>query len=253
MKIAVAGGTGLIGRMVVDEVRRAGHEPVVLARSAGVDLMTGDGLDAALAVGVSRIIDVTNVATTKRSVAEQFFSQTTTSLVDAGHRHDIDHHVALSIAGIDGIGFGYYDGKLAQERTLDASDVPSTILRSTQFHEFAAQLLDRSGPVVMVPSMLSQPIAAREVAVALAGIVLGNPLGRAEDLAGPEPLKMIDMVRTLAHARGDRRPAISVRIPGAAGRAMARGALIPSTSGPRGRLTFDQWLRDTAPGSKATP
>ena len=171
-RLAVAGGTGLTGRLVTDAARAAGWEPVVLARSTGVDLMTGAGLEAALS-GVDAVIDVINVATQRRRTAVEFFGTATTTLLRAEERAGVRHHVTLSIVGIDRVDTGYYAGKLRQEEVVARGEVPWTILRSTQFHEFAGMLLDLlPGPVAVVPNLLSQPVAAREVArhlVALAG------------------------------------------------------------------------------------
>lgn len=244
MHIAVAGGTGLIGRLVVDAVRASGDTPTVLARSTGVDLMSGAGVDDAL-VGVDVVIDVTNRDTISRKKAVHFFDTATRTLLDAEARLGIGHHIVLSIVGVADIDWGYYLGKRRQEELALAGPVPATVLRATQFHEFAAQMIGRRGPVVLVPRMLSQPIAAREVAVALVEAARDRPAGIAPELAGPEQLFVSDMVRRLLRTRNSRRPALSVRLPGAVGKAMATGGLLPAAPGPRGRQTFDQWLADT--------
>lgn len=142
MRIAVAGGTGWVGRRVVEQVRAMGADPVVLARSAGVDLTTGAGLDAAL-VGVTAVIDVSNVTATSRSRAVRFFEAVTSTLLSAGARAGVRHHVALSIVGCDRVDFGYYAGKRRQEELVLAAGTLGTVLRATQFHEFAAQTLER--------------------------------------------------------------------------------------------------------------
>ncbi|MDX3072887.1 SDR family oxidoreductase [Streptomyces sp. NPDC088354] len=240
MRIAVAGGTGWVGRMVVESVRAAGNVPVVLARSAGVDLTTGAGLDAALQ-GCAAVIDVSNVTTTGARKSVAFFEAATTRLLTAGTRAGVGHHVALSIVGCDRVDFGYYMGKRRQEELVLSGPVPNTVLRATQFHEFAAQMLARRGPV-MAPRMRSQPIAAREVAEALVRLVGAAPAGLVPDLAGPEVLEMDDMVRRLARARGERRFIVPVRLPGATGRALAGGALLPAVGGSRGRLRFAEWV-----------
>lgn len=248
MHIAVAGGTGLVGRLVVEAVRASGDTPVVLARSTGVDLMSGVGLDEAL-VDAEVVIDVTNLDTTSGKKAIRFFETATRTLHDAEARLGVSHHIVLSIVGAAGINWGYYNGKSRQEELALAGPVPATVLRATQFHEFASQLIDRPGPVVLVPKMLSQPIAAREVAAALVEIAREKPAGIAPELAGPEQLQMPDLVRRLLRARNSHRPTLSLRLPGAAGKAMATGGLLPSTDGPRGRQTFDQWLADARAGS----
>jgi len=243
MRIAVAGGTGLVGRMVVDAARERGHEAVVLARSEGVDLTTGAGLVERLA-GVDAVIDTTNVATQKRAEAEAFFGGVTRTLLAVEAAAGVGHHVALSIVGIDDVDSGYYAGKRLQERLTADGPVPWTVLRATQFHEFAEQVLSfvTVGPFSLVPRMLSQPVAAREVAEALVVLAEGDPVGRAPELAGPDRLQMVDLARRLSRARGLGRRVVPVRLPGAAGKAMRSGALTPTGDGPRGRVTFDEWL-----------
>ena len=242
MRVAVAGGTGHVGRHVAAVLTERGHQPVVLSRGTGVDLTTGAGLDGALS-GAEAVIDVSNVLTTRRRRSVDFFGRATRHLLDAGRRAGIRHHVALSIVGVDLVDFGYYEGKRRQEELVLGGPVDATVLRATQFHEFAQQLVDRSrGPVVVVPRMLSQPVAAREAAETLVGLALGPAVGRAPDLAGPEQLAMVDMVRRLVRARGSRRVVLPLTVPGQPGRAMAGGALVPATPGPRGRQPYAEWL-----------
>lgn len=241
VRIAVVGGTGLVGRYVAAAAAEAGHEPVVLARSRGVDITTGTGLDQAL-VGVGAVIDVSNVVTAGRRTSEAFFTAGTGQLLAAGQRAGVRHHVALSIVGVDRVGFGYYQGKRAQEELVLAAEWGS-VLRATQFHQFAQQVLARSrGPLALVPRMRIQPIGAQEVAVALVALAAGPPVGLAAELAGPEQHQLVDLARRLARARGQHRPILGVRLPGKAGRDMAAGGLLPTESGPRGKQTFEQWL-----------
>jgi uncharacterized protein YbjT (DUF2867 family) len=251
-RIAVAGGTGVVGRHVVDRVRELGHEPVVLARSTGVDVVGGSGLTDALA-GVDTVVDVTNVTTVRRSTAVAFFESATTRLLAAGQEAGVRHHVVLSIVGSDRVDLGYYLGKRRQEELALAGPVPASILRATQFHEFAGQLLDRGGAVAVVPAMLSQPVSAREVAQALVELAVAEPIGLAPELAGPEQHRMPDLVRRVRDARGSRRPVLTLRLPGRVGAAMASGGLLPRDDGPRGRQTFAEWLavieRRARPGS----
>jgi uncharacterized protein YbjT (DUF2867 family) len=243
MRVAVAGGTGVVGRYVVSALEADGHEAVVLSRSTGVDVASGAGLAAVLA-RVDAVVDVLSVETNRRGAAEDFFTRTTLNLQAAERSAGVRHHVCLSIVGIDGVPFGYYQGKVAQEAAVTAGQVPWTILRATQFHEFAGQVLDRLslGPVCAVPRMLSQPIAAREVGAALARLAVGPAIGRVPDLGGPRREQMLDLARKVARARGLRGVVVPLRVPGAAGRAMRDGTLCPSSDGPRGVKTFDEWL-----------
>lgn len=242
MRVAVAGGTGIVGSHVVSALTRDGHTPVVLARSRGVDLTSGQGLGAALA-GADAVVDTSNVTTTSRRRSVEFFTRATSNLVDQAGRAGVQHLVVLSIVGIDRVDFGYYEGKRRQEELVRDAAMPHTILRATQFHEFAQQLLDRvPGPVAVVPRMRSQPIAATEVAGELVRLAAGPALGDAPELAGPEVHDMAELVRRQARRNGSRRPVLAVRLPGGVGRAMAGGALLPSGPGPRGSITFDDWL-----------
>ena len=241
-RIAVAGGTGVVGRHVVEALARAGCEPVVLARSTGVDLVSGTGLADALG-GVSAVVDVSNVATQRRSAAVGFFTAATSALLAAGARAGVRHHLLLSIVGVERVDTGYYAGKRAQEELVLAGDVPATVLRATQFHEFAEQVLALTrGPVAPVPSMRVQPVAAREVGAHLAALALAPPQGRAPELAGPQVHELTDLARRVLRARGARRVVLPLRGPTAASRAVTGGALLPTGEGPRGQQTFEQWL-----------
>ncbi|MCX4906382.1 SDR family oxidoreductase [Streptomyces sp. NBC_00878] len=256
MRIAVAGGTGLVGRYVVDELVTAGHDAAVLARSRGVDLVSGAGLDAAMA-GVEAVVDVSNVQTTNAKKAVSFFESVGRNLLDAGARVGVRHHVALSIVGLERVGFGYYQGKLRQEELVathgaatrgaakHGAATPWTVLRATQFHEFPQQILDRMpGPLAVVPRMRTQPVAAREVAQHLVRLVLGPAQGMAPELAGPRVEELVDMARKLLRASGRRRLLVPVTFPGATGRAMKGGGNLPTGPGSRGTQTFDQWLAE---------
>ncbi|MCV7425542.1 SDR family oxidoreductase [Mycobacterium montefiorense] len=242
MKIAVAGGTGKTGRLVVERLTRDGHQPVVLARGQGVDLVQGHGLDDALR-GVDVIIDVSDLKTTSAKKSIHFFRTATANLLKSAARNDVRHHIVLSIIGIDRVRSAYYLGKLAQEQEVMASPVPWTILRATQFHEFAQQILDQvPGPIALIPQMQSQPIAMREVSDRLCELAAGSPQQQIVELAGPQVESMIDMTRRLIARRGQHRPVVPLRLPGRAFRAMANGALLPQASGPRGTETYEQWL-----------
>jgi uncharacterized protein YbjT (DUF2867 family) len=243
MKIAVAGATGVVGQHVVAVARARGHEVVGLARSRGVDLTTGEGLAARLE-GVDAVVDVTSVATQDQQEAEAFFGGVTRTLLAAEEAAGVGHHVALSIVGIDDVPTGYYRGKQLQEKVLREGRVGWSVLRATQFHEFAEQVLSfvRVGPVSLVPRMLSQPVAAVEVAEALVELAAAGPSGRVPDLAGPERLAMVELARRVSRARGLGRRVVGVPLPGATGRGMRDGSLCPSEPGPRGRITFDAWL-----------
>ncbi|MDR6905010.1 uncharacterized protein YbjT (DUF2867 family) [Agromyces sp. 3263] len=243
MKIAVAGGTGTVGRHVVDVVRERGDEPVVLARSTGVDLVTGAGLSGALD-GVDTVIDVASVQTLSDAASRDFFGAVTRTLLAAEVAAGVRHHVALSIVGVDDAPHGYYAGKVLQEQLVEAAPVPWTILRATQFHEFAGQIFDTAkvGPLVLVPRMRSQPVAAREVAERLVALAVGEPAGRANDLAGPREERMADLTRRWAAATGRRGRVLELPLPGAYGRALRNGTLLARPGSDLGLQAFDEWL-----------
>jgi uncharacterized protein YbjT (DUF2867 family) len=245
MLVAVAGGTGMVGKQVVAALAAAGHQPVVLARGCGIDLISGEGLSAALS-DVEAVIDVSNLNTRKATEAVAFFGTATRQLLAAGERAGVRHHLALSIVGIDRVNMGYYEGKRKQEELVLAGQVPATVLRSTQFHEFAGQLLAQlpGGPIAVVPSMRTQPIAAREVASALVTAIAGPPAGLLPELAGPREESLVGMIRQLLRARGSRRRVLPIRLPAAGGAAMAAGGLLPSGPGPRGEQTYADWLAE---------
>jgi len=243
VKIAVAGGTGMVGSLLVTQLKMAGHEPVVLARATGVDLMTGAGLEHRLD-GVEAVVDVTSVGTTSAKAATEFFTTTTANLLAAEYAAGVRHHVLLSIVGIDVTPFGYYIGKVAQEQAVEDGKVPATIVRATQFHEFAGQMIERAsvGPFVVVPQMRSAPIAAREVAASLVKIASGVPQDRVGDLRGPHEESVASMIRSLLRRRGSHRPVITAFLPGKAGKAMRNGALIPDSPGTVGHQSYADWL-----------
>ncbi|QAY71994.1 NAD-dependent epimerase/dehydratase family protein [Agromyces protaetiae] len=244
MKLAVAGGTGTVGTHVVDVAREHGHEVVVLTRSNGVDLLTGAGLAEALA-GVEVVIDTSNITTLSAAKAVAFFTTATRTLLAAERAAGVRHHVALSIVGVDRAPYDYYAGKLAQERAVEGqTDVPWTIQRTTQFHEFAGQMLAQLsfGPFHVVPSIPSAPVAAREVAERLVALAEGGAVGRARDLGGPRDERLPDMVRGLVRRTGVRGPVIPVVLPTAQLRAMRRGAAMPDADADRSAQTFEEWL-----------
>ncbi|MFD1713434.1 SDR family oxidoreductase [Amnibacterium flavum] len=252
MKIAVAGGTGAVGRHVVDVVRERGHEPVVLARSTGADLITGSGLADRLD-GVSSVVDVTSIAAQSGATSTRFFERVTENLLAAERRAGVGHHLALSIVGSDLAPHGYYAGKAAQERAVEQGAVPWTILRATQFHEFAPQILGRmrTGPLALIPVMRCQPVAAREVASRLVDLAAGVPAGHAVDLAGPREESMVDMVRRYVSATGGRSALLAIPVPGAFGKALRDGTLLAGTEAQRGTQTFAQWLDELGAGRES--
>ncbi|MEU4016916.1 SDR family oxidoreductase [Microbacterium sp. NPDC028030] len=243
MRIAIAGGTGVVGRRTVEAVRAEGHDPVVLSRSHGVDLVTARGLAAALE-GADAVIDVASIETLKASTAIEFFTAATGNLIAAAADAGVGHIVLLSIVGIDRIPYDYYAGKIAQEKLVQASPVPWTLLRATQFHEFAAQMFARAklGPLHIAPRARTQPVAAGEVGERLAQLASGGAQGRVRDLAGPREEQLADMVRAFARRTGYRGWVPAVSVPGPQMSGMRSGKALPDRDADLGRQTFDEWL-----------
>ena len=252
MRIAIAGGTGTVGRHVTELVGRHGHEPVVLARSTGFDLLTGAGLSEALD-GVDRVIDVVNTSTLSARASTRFFGTTTANLLRAEADAGVRHHVSLSIVNASTVSAGYYAGKARQEETVKRGAVPWTVLRATQFHEFAAQTLGRAsrGFLALVPVMRTQPVAAREVAERLVELAVNPPRGQVPDLGGPREERLVDMVRAYARATRTHTRIVQFRLPGRMGAAMRDGTLLPARGAERGAQSFAQWLDGVDRGTPA--
>lgn len=253
MKIVVLGGTGVAGRATVAAALARGWSVVVASRSGGapegadgceVDAATGTGLAEAFA-GADVVVDATNALRTRRGAAVRTFTAMAGHVQDTAARSGVGRIVVLSIVGIDDVPYAYYEAKLAQERAYRAGAVPVVVQRTTQFFEFADQMLafGRRGPLALVPVMRSQPVAVADVGEALcdaASEALPGD-GFAPELAGMEVLMVPDMVRRLVRARGESVRVLPVRVPGRAGVLMAKGSLIPAQ--PRlAPTTFDAWL-----------
>jgi len=246
MRMAVAGGTGLMGSLVVAEAESRGHQVVVLTRSQGIDLREPGSAAGALA-GTASVIDVTNVGTLDAVAATDFFEGVTSSLLAAERATGVGAHIALSIVGVDRAPYGYYAGKRAQELLIEAGGVPWTTLRATQFHEFAAQIhgTAKVGPIHLAPRMRTQPIAAREVAARLVTLAEEPPRSGYVELGGPQEESLVDMVRRWARAEGHRGWMPAISLPGPLGRAQRDGTLLPGAGAETGVETFDAWLART--------
>lgn len=245
MRIVVAGGTGTLGRLVVEQAHAAGHEAVGLSRATGTDLMTGENLAEALR-GADAVVDVTSTGTTSGKASVAFFTTVTRRLLDAERAAGVPHHVAISIVGAASVAAAYYAGKAAQEALLAAEPGGWSLLRTTQFHEFVRQMLafGKVGPLHVVPTMRTQPLAAADVAAALVVLATGEPRGVVPDLAGPREERMADLVRRYLAATGPRRPVLEIPLPGAWGRGMRDGSILPGPDAQLTQQTFDAWLAE---------
>ncbi|NYF17879.1 uncharacterized protein YbjT (DUF2867 family) [Microbacterium sp. AK009] len=243
MKIAVVGGTGTVGAHTVGALRERGHDAVALSRANGADVAKGEGLDAAID-GVEAIIDTTNLSTLSANASVAFFEAGTRHLLAAAERAGVSHLVTLSIVGVDRMPYDYYAGKMAQERLVAAGAVPWSIVRATQFHEFAAQIYRQAGfgPIHLAPRARLQPVAAAEVGGYLAEVAVGAPQGRAREIAGPLEEALDQMVRDYAATLGERVWTPSVSLPGKQMKALRSGLGLPSGEPRRGSQTYAEWL-----------
>ncbi len=243
MRIAIAGASGRIGRLTTQALERDGHQVVPACRSAGVDAYTGAGLDDALR-GADAVIDVTNVQSADAGEIVDFFGTTTRNLLAAGERAGVRHHVLLSIVGIDrGQQVAHYAGKREQERLVTAGPVPWSIVRATQFHDFAAMVAgwaERDGTATIAP-LLVQPVAPADVADVLAEVAAAAPLRGRLDVAGPETQDLVDMARRTFAAQG-REVRLVPTWRGMFGPSMAGEVLLPENGARIAPTRFDDWL-----------
>ncbi|MDQ2883841.1 MAG: SDR family oxidoreductase [Actinomycetota bacterium] len=244
MKIAVVGGTGLIGRHVVEVLRAGGTEAVSLSRSSGVDVITGAGLDEALS-GVHRVIDVTNSPTTEQGPATAFFTAAAQQLQRAAQGAGVERLVVLSIVGTDRLSSGYLAAKREHERAAQSGRVPAVVLRCTQFHEFAEQVLEwgRQADVSRVQERRVQPVAVVAAARVLADVALARDLPPpVSEVAGPRVESLVDMATRLAARRADPVQVQGFREDSPDAAAVATGALLPGPHAVLTGPTFQQWL-----------
>ncbi len=245
MKIVVIGGSGLIGKKVVAILRQRGHEALAASPSLGVNTVTGEGLAEALA-GAAVVVDVANAPSWEDNAVLAFFETSGRNLLAAEAAAGIGHHVALSVVGTDRLlASGYFRAKLAQEKLINASSIPYTIVRATQFFEFVGGIarFATQGQTVRVPPVLMQPIAADDVAAAMADAALANPLNGTFDLAGPEPIRQDDLVRQFLKTMGDARTVIADPQALYYGVAVNDQSLSPGEHPRLGSIRFEEWLR----------
>lgn len=243
MRIAVSGATGRIGRLTITALERAGHQTVPLSRRDGVDAYTGSGLADALA-GADALIDVINNPSQDKAEIVDFFGTTTTNLLAAEEQAGVRHHVLLSIVGLDhDMRAPHYAGKREQERLVADGLTPWSIVRATQFHDFAGMVAgwsEKDG-VARIPPLLIQPIAHEDVAAILADVAVGAPLRSRQDIAGPESQDLVDMARRTYAARGQQITLIPTWH-AAFGPDMAGEVMLPGDGARLGTITFEDWL-----------
>ena len=246
-RIAVAGATGRVGRHVVDVLNENGHEVVAISRSNGVDVITGDGLAAALD-GVESVIDTATGPSPEQAAATEFFTTAAGNLQQAGSRAGVRRMVVVSIIGAGKFTAGYGAAKVAHERAALAGPVPARILRAAQFHEFVEVLMEwgRQGDVCYLPRMRTQLVAARTVAEALAALAISPEGAPVAEIAGPREEYLADMAALLAARRGEKVKIEAVSNPADPDDGLnSSGALLPGPDATLAGPTFAEWLDAT--------
>jgi uncharacterized protein YbjT (DUF2867 family) len=246
MKIVVFGGTGLIGSKVVGKLKQKRHEVIAAAPNTGVNTITGEGLADALA-GAEVVIDVTNSPSFDDQAAMVFFETSSRNLLAAEAVAGVKHHLALSVVGTERLqASGYFRAKMAQEKLIRASGIPYTILHSTQFFEFINGIVQAGsdGDVIRLSPAFVQPIAADDVATALADLALGSPVNGTVEVAGPELYRLDALARDVLAANEDRRPVIADVHARYFGAELNDESLTPGAHPRFASTRFEQWLRD---------
>lgn len=244
MKIVVVGGSGRIGRRVVRLLKERDHETISASPSSGVNTMTGEGL-ASVLTNARVVIDVTNSPDSGDAAVMRFFKTSTQNILAAETTAHVSHHVLLSVVGANRLqDSGYMRAKVTQEELVKTASVAFTILRSTQFFEFLGVIanINTIGDSVRLPSALVQPVAADDVAEALADVAEGQPKNRVVELAGPEHFRLDEMVRDYLNAIGDPRQVKTDEQVRYFGADLGDRSLMPSEEARLGSMAFSDWL-----------
>jgi uncharacterized protein YbjT (DUF2867 family) len=244
MKIVIIGGTGLIGTKLVNNLRERGHEVLAASPKSGVNTFTGEGLAEALR-GAQVVVDVANAPSWEDKAVLDFFEASGRNLLSAEAAAAVRHHVALSIVGADRLpASGYLRPKVAQENLIKASGIPFTIVRWTQFFEFAKGIVQSAteGQTVRLSPALFQPIAADDVAAVLTDVALAEPLNSTIEIAGPEPIRMDEFARRFLSATRDPRKVTADVHAEYFGTELNDQSLTPGTNARVGPTPFEKWL-----------
>lgn len=247
-KIVVIGGSGLIGSKLIPKLNEHGYEAIAASPETGVNTLTGEGLDKVLE-GAQVVVDVSNSPSFEEQAATDFFTKSTTNLLNAEAAAGVKHHVALSVVGTeilaekDGIG-GYFRAKLAQENLIKQSAVPYSIVHATQFFEFIKMLADASteGETVRVAPLQVQPMAADDVARAVGKVAAGSPINGTVEVAGPEVLRLDEFIRAGLDARNDPRRIVVDENAGYVGARIPETTLIPTGEAQLSSTRLADWL-----------
>lgn len=244
MKIVVIGGTGLIGSKLVSKLRQRGHEAVAASPASGVNTLTGEGLAEVLA-GTRVVVDVANSPSFEDKAALAFFETSGRNLLAAEAAAGVEHHVALSVVGTDRLlESGYFRGKMAQEKLILASGIPFTIVHSTQFFEFLGGIAQSGtdGDWVRLSPAFVQPIASDDVAAAVADVALGAPANGVVEIAGPQRVRLSDLVQQFLSAKHDPRKVVADVHARYFGAELNDQTLIPGDNPRIAPTGFKEWL-----------
>jgi uncharacterized protein YbjT (DUF2867 family) len=245
MKIVVIGGTGLIGSNVVNKLREHGHEVVPGSPRLGINSITGEGLAEAME-GTSAVVDVSNSPSFEPAAVLEFFTASTRNLLAAEAAAGVEHHVALSIVGIDrSPDNGYFTAKIAQEKLIEAGSIPYSIVRATQFMEFVDGIADSAtvGNEVHMAPVAFQPIAADDVAAAVAEVAMSAPLNGRLEIAGPDRLRFDGVIRERLSSRNDPRQVVVDAQAPYFGSVPSEDSLVPLNGAQLGTIRFEDWLK----------
>jgi len=249
MKIVVIGGSGLIGKKLVNKLRQLDHEVVAASPSSGVNSITGEGLAEALA-GAQAVVDVTNSPSWEDKAVLEFFETSTRNLLAAEVAAGVRHHVPLSVVGTERLlQSGFFRAKMAQEDLIKASKFPYTIVRSTQFFEFVNGIAQSAtdGQTVRLSPALVQPIVSDDVADALAEVTLGAPVNGTIEIAGPERLRLDELIRRFLSAKQDARQVVADVHARYFGLELNDQSLTPGDNPRIGPTRFEDWLSRSIP------
>jgi len=248
MKIVVIGGTGLIGSKLVSKLRDLGHEAVPAAPNTGVNTITGEGLAEALK-SASVVVDVSNAPSWEPSAVLDFFETSTRNLLAQEAAAGVKHHIALSVVGTDQLSeSGYFRAKIAQEKLITSAKIPYTIVRATQFFEFVKGVADISiiGGKVHLAPVLVQPMAADDVAAALARVAVSKPANGMVEIGGPETFRLDELVRRRLATLNDAREVVSDPDAPYSGAKVSEKTLVPGKNAQLGETTFETWVASPA-------
>ncbi|MGF6431224.1 SDR family oxidoreductase [Bradyrhizobium elkanii] len=244
MKIVVIGGTGLIGSKTVAILRQGGHDVLAASPKMGVNTITGEGLNEAMA-GTQVVVDLANSPSFEDKAVLEFFETSGRNLLAAEAAANVGHHVALSIVAIDRTDNGYFRAKVAQEKLIETSSIPYTIVRATQFMEFIGGIADSSadGNKVRLPPILFQPIASDDVAAMVADAALAPPRNGIVEIAGPERAPLNEIIARYLKTVGDLREVVSDFEARYWGGRVEEHSLVPLGEARLGRIGLDEWIR----------